>query len=121
MKFAKKPSIAYFLATLGADALFFGFTNPSKVATVWLMIGFMLAIVSIYWISRGLVALLGLYSKVIRRQHTRLVRAFTISGAALVALQSIGQLTLRDLAVLLPLVIVGYFYLSYARAGQPRA
>ena len=121
MKFAKKSFVVYFLATLAADAAFFGLTNPSRVATVWLMVGFILAVASIYWLSRGLVALLGLYSKAIRRQHTRLVRAFTISGGALVALQSVGQLTLRDLAVLLPLVIIGYFYLSYARASQPRA
>jgi len=117
----KKPAVIYLAITFAADGLFFGLTNPSKVSTIWLMVGFVLAVASIYWLARGFVALLGLYSKALRKQHKRLVRAFTLSGAVLIALQSIGQLTFRDLVVLLPLVLIGYFYVSYMRTDQPRA
>lgn len=120
MNFLKKPSVIYLVATIVADAAFFGLTDPAKVGTALLMIGFVLAVATIYWLSRGFTLLLGLYSKTLRQQRTRLTRALTVSGAVLVALQSIGQLSLRDLAVLLPLVTITYFYISYLRPDQPR-
>jgi hypothetical protein len=50
----------------------------------------------------------------LRVKHER--RAAMISGgiiAGLMALQSIGQLTFRDLFVLVPLISIAYFYISY--------
>lgn len=121
MNYLKKTFVLYLLITVAADGLFFGLTDPAKVGSVWLIVGFVLAVATIYWLARGFVALLGLYSKALRRQHRRLVRAFTLIGAVLVGLQSMGQLTFRDLAILVPMVLIGYFYISYSRAGQERA
>lgn len=82
------------------------------------MAGFVLAVVNIYWLARVLAALLGLYSKTLRRHNKRLARALTINGALLVGLQSVGQLSIRDLVVLIPLVAGSYLYLSLVRPGK---
>jgi hypothetical protein len=121
MKFIKKPLLIYLFLTIVADALFYGLSDPAGVGTVLLMVGFVLAVITIYWLSLGFAALLGLYSKTLRRQRQRLARAFTVGGAVLVALQSMGQLSLHDVAVLLPLVALAYFYVSYHRPNRSGA
>lgn len=121
MKFLKERFWLYLLATVVADALFFGLTNPADAGTTQLMIGFVLAVATIYWLARGFAGLLGLYSKVLKRQRRRLTKALTIGGAVLIGLQSMGQLSPRDVAVLLPLIVLAYFYVSYVRPGQRKA
>jgi hypothetical protein len=49
--------------------------------------------------------------RVKHRKRVSLTATALIAG--LVALQSIGQLSAHDLAVVVPLVALGYFYFSY--------
>lgn len=121
MKYIKSRSFALLGATLLLDLAFFGLTNPAHVASFWLIIAFLLGVVNLYWFNRGVVVLLGLYSLAARKQKRRLVRGLTLWGGVLLAMQSSGQLTARDLIVLLPLVVISYFYMIYARGKTLRA
>lgn len=109
----------YFTGTVLASALFFSATNPTHILSLWLMLGFLLLVGLLYWLICGLVALLGVYAKPIAANHRRLERALTLLGALLIAMQSAGQLTLKDVAVLLPLVLLAYLYVSYTKRVAP--
>lgn len=110
-------SVRLLLLTVAADGLFFGLTDPAKVASLWLVAGYLLAVVNLYWFFRVLVAVAGVYMKPIQRQQRHLTGVLTVTAAILLGMQSMGQLSVKDMAVLLPLVVLGYFYLRY---GQRR-
>jgi hypothetical protein len=102
------------MALLIADGLFFGLTNPAQVVSMGLMVGFLLAAASLYYLCGVCLAAGKLYGLSLGRP--RRVAAFAAGiSAGLLALQSIGELSVRDLLVLTPLVLVLYIYLGYGR------
>lgn len=97
-----------------SDGLFFGLTNPVKVASILVIIGFALVTLTVYWLSFNVQKVLALYAPWLSRQRKL---SLTITGgvASLMALQSIGQLTVRD-SLLIPLAAAAvYAYLGYNR------
>lgn len=118
MHFVKKHSVIYLLIVLGLDALLFGFTDPAHVASLWLIVAYVLAVATLYWVVQAVVGLASLYVSGIKKQRRRLVKLLTVLSAVLLALQSTGQLSVKDMALLVPLVILGYFYFSYGRKGK---
>jgi len=115
-----KRSVRWLLVTGALDALFFSLTDPAKVTPLFLMAGFILAVATIYWFFRATMVVLGVYSKTVHRQARQLARMLTLAAALLIALQSMGQLSFRDVLVLVPLLIIGYTYIRYNR-GRPTA
>lgn len=103
-------------ALIGVDCLFFGLTNPDKVPAMVLVAGFMLLIVNLYVIVSAVLALIRWYGVSFGEHRRKVVVAITASLSVLLALQSTGQLTSRDLIVLLPFVAIAYFYTSYQKA-----
>ncbi len=81
------------------------------------IIGFGLLSLTLYQLVRGLLRLGRLYGVTIKRQRSLAVY-LTLITAGLIALQSIGELNRRDLTVLLPLSILGYFYSAYLKTSQ---
>lgn len=118
MKYLQNRATRLLFLTLVLNVLFFSTTNPAKVAPLWLIVGFILAIATLYWFFRGVILLVGLYSKAICKQEKQLAKGLTVAATLVLALQSMGQLTVRDLLVLLPLVVLGYFYLRYGRRSE---
>lgn len=116
VKYIKKRSVMYFAVVVALDVAFFSSTDPGKVAAPWLIVGYILAVATLYWLVRAFVAFLGLYSKVLRRQKQRLVKVLTLIGAVLLAMQSVGQLTFKDMSMIVPLSLIAYFYFSYGRS-----
>jgi hypothetical protein len=116
----QKSSVRWLLITGVLDALFFSLTDPARVAPLWLIVGFILAVATMYWFFRAAMLLLGVYSKAVRKQARQLARVLTLAAALLIALQSMGQLSLRDVLVLAPLLIIAYTYIRYNR-GRPTA
>lgn len=95
-----------------ADGLFFGVTDPEKAASGLFIVAFVLLVVSLYVIMLGLSDIGARYGlRVKHRKRVSLTVSAFISG--MLALQSIGQLSVHDLAVVVPLVALGYFYFSY--------
>ena len=96
------------------DGLFFGLTNPVKVASIVVIVGFALLTLSVYWLSYNLQKILSLYAPWLSRQRNL---SLTLTGglASLLALQSIGQLTMRD-SLLIPVAALAvYAYLGYGK------
>lgn len=99
------------------DALFFGFTNPSTVNSQLLIVGYILAVITIYVVLRVLGRLAALYG--VPRAGAR--RFATIASGVIgisLALSSMGELTVRDVTVMVPLAVLLYVYLYYARARE---
>ena len=100
------------LGLIVTDGLFFGLTNPVKVASILLIVGFALLMVTVYWLFYNLQKILGLYAPWLSRQRKL---SLSLSGGmgALLALQSVGQLTIRD-SLLIPLAALAlYAYFGY--------
>lgn len=99
---------------IAIDILFFGFTNPTNVASWLLIVGFGLVVATLYVSLRLALSIGGVYNPWFQRQR-RPVAYLTGVLAAMLALQSIGQLSLRDSVVLLVLSAVLAVYYGYSR------
>jgi len=112
MKNLTKSSITLPLSLIIIDSLLFSLSDPRKVPSFLLIVAFLLLTATFYYVVKGLVKLLGWYG-VNAKHPNRLASTITAVFGGITALQSIGELTGRDMLVLLPLVLVGYLYFSY--------
>lgn len=108
----KKITAGLFIVTV----LFFAVTNPAKLPPIVLMIGFGLILATLYGIVRLLLVMVGVKQRLKPQHYSLLVFSLTVLPVLLIALQSLGQLTLRDGATLLLLFIIGFFYVSRTTA-----
>lgn len=95
------------------DAAVFGGTDPQRVPSFMLIVGFLFFTATIYRILGSLLAIPGLYGISLKHKR-RLQRVATGLVAGLTALQSIGQLSSRDVMVLSLLALLLFLYTSYA-------
>ncbi len=104
------------MALVIADSLFFGLSDPERVASVGLIVGFCLFVVSLYQLLYALLTFASWYglgpASAMRR---RLAGTLTGLAASIVALQSTGELGTRDILVLVPLLVGVYLYSYVAR------
>lgn len=102
---------------LAVDLIFFTRTDASKVAPIVLIAGFLLLVVTCYIGIYGLLSFARLYG--IPFHHKKRLAMF-LSGVVglLVALQSIGELSSRDVLVILPLAALAYAYGMYLFAHR---
>lgn len=105
---------------LVADSLLFGATDPNETPSFMLMVGFLLLSVTVYYMLDGLLSLTGLYGLPVRHRK-RVLRTMTLLVSGLLALQSIGQLSARDILILAPLTSLMYFYVAYSKSSRQRA
>ncbi len=104
---------------LAADTILFTATDPQEVPSIILIVGFLLLTATLYYFVRALLAVARWYGLLPSDSHRRrLARVITGLTAGLVALQSIGQLSIRDVLVLLPLTLLAYLYITYGRANK---
>lgn len=104
-------------ALLALDGLFFGLTEPYAVAAPMLMVGVGLIVVNLYFIIRGIIKMARWYGISFGSHARRVAAVATAVIGSVVALQSIGQLSPRDVIVLLPFAIIGYLYSSYGQSS----
>jgi hypothetical protein len=117
MKFRLQKQNWRLVGLLAADALLFSNSNATKVPSYMVIIGFILLSLTCYYLVYGLISFSGYYGVHVRRKHTLSFYITAITGV-LVALQSIGELGTRDIWVLLPLALLGYFYSAYAKKAS---
>ncbi len=103
------------IVLLTADILFFSVTNPQKGSSIMLMMAFLLLAVTLMYICKGIMQLLSLYGFSFSKNNKRL--PIYVSGVAigLMALQSIGELSIKDTLIFIPLTIILYIYLTFGR------
>lgn len=114
-----RPTIAG-LVLLVADGLFFTLTNPNAVPSSILIVGFVLFALSLYGLLRLLLAGMAFYGVPVNRHSKRIALVLGLCGSVAIALQSLGELTARDLLVLSLLSVIAYVYTSYGRGPQPK-
>jgi NhaP-type Na+/H+ or K+/H+ antiporter len=107
----------YALAVLIADVIFFSSINASQIAPFVLIIGFALLLLTCYIFIYVLLSIARLYGLPIRYKQRLALYLSGVIGLV-VALQSIGELTPRDILVLLPLATLGYMYAVYTTARK---
>ena len=98
-----------------ADLLFFGTTNPANVPSYMLVVGFLLFTATFYYFVLGILRLGKWYGLGFSKKQVRMARIITAVVAGIVALQSTGQLSSREIYVLIPLAMIAYVYMSYVR------
>lgn len=104
---------------VAADCLVFTFVNPRTASAMWLIIGFVLLGLTFFGLAGLLSGLLKSYGEQTHRAGKRFLRYGAAICLALVGLQSIGQLTIKDVAALLPFVIIAYLYFGYGKKFAP--
>ena len=82
-----------------------------------LIVGYLLLCATLYYLFDGLLSLGRLYGVPVRHKKRFLRTAILLAGGV-IALQSIGQLSPRDILVLAPLSILLYLYVAYARSTR---
>jgi hypothetical protein len=102
-------------ALLLADLAVFGGTSPHSAPSIVLFIGFLLLSASFYMLLLGALRLVAWYGVSPGARRRRFIRLSAGVFSGLVALQSIGELSSRDILVALPLVLMAYMHLSYGR------
>lgn len=100
-----------------ADLAVFCLTNTETTPSFMLILGFLLLSATVYWLIKGLVRLARFYGIRFKRQK-RITLVLTIVVSSLIALQSIGQLGLKDIVVGLIIAVIYYLYSSYAKGGN---
>jgi len=102
-----------------ADAVVFGATNPNETVSFMLIVGYVLLCITLYYLFDALLSLSRLYGVPLRHKKRFLRTAIGVT-AGVIALQSIGQLSPRDILVLVPLITLLYLYIAYTRSTRQR-
>ena len=100
-----------------SDTLFFLFDDPRKLAPGLMIIGFLLTGGSVYLLFRigaWIMKAMGL----IREYRPLIVLSASLIFSLIIILQALGQLSFRDLAVIIPLAAVSYFYFTKTRSSN---
>ena len=96
------------------DITFFGLTTPSSANSVTVIAGALLLGAGTYvWLGL-LVRLIAAFYPMALNVQRRVLIFLTLLSLSLVLMQSIGQLSGRDVLTLLPFAIALYAYISYA-------
>ncbi len=103
---ALKPAIAVL-----AGLLFFSFVSPTAVPLVMLVVGFIMLGVLLYGSLKILLLITGLNERLRVSRRRAIVLLGVCLPLLLIMLQSIGQLTIRDIVTLGGLFVVGVFYI----------
>lgn len=116
-RFKKYKQFRLHAVILLLDALFFAFFSPDDSAWV-ILPALVLMIMTIWLLFRLLVQGLSRIVPLKAGVQKRLVRLFVVATGLVIALQSIGQLTAKDVLTIVPLVAILYFYLAYAGSAS---
>lgn len=110
----KHKLLGQLIFLLIVDGLFFGIANPNKVNSLFLIVGFILLGLSFYVLIQIILTyLIKLGFKVKNRR--KIAGFIVVLSCLMLALQSIGQLSVRDVFILVPLTVLLYIYAAYIR------
>jgi hypothetical protein len=102
---------------VGAGLLFFATTTPKSVPSVWLVAGFVVVGAMLYAVLRLILIHTGLEKRLPAPYRRGIYLCGALLPVLLLMMQSIGQLTIRDILTLGGLFLLGAFYV--ARSGWP--
>ena len=114
-KHIKKRSVRLPAAVLVADGLFFGLVNPHQAPAIMLMAGYLLLAVTVLGAVQLIVQALRWYGGDTQRIGKQVLHYGAAALLLVIALQSTGQLTIRDIMTLVPLTILAFWYFGLRR------
>jgi hypothetical protein len=97
------------------NLVIFGLTDPVNSMPIVVILGFLVLSLDLYLIVRLVVRFLSLFIGKVQLHRHRLTTLFTAFLVVCLGLGSIGQLTWRDLLVVVIVAAVAYFYSLYFR------
>ena len=117
-----KPQILKTALAWGGLLAFMTLFRPANLPVVALIVPFVLIYVSFYnlWRLFGLVRHRYFVKDGEWKPHRKLGMAICCCLVLLLVLQSLGQLTLRDVVTLVAIVALGYVYVARSRFVLPR-
>lgn len=110
--FKRLPEVTVLAATILGGLIFFSVVSPQNSPPMMLVVGFLFLLVAIYCIVRLAARALHLSTRLKPVPYHGLLIGVSLLPITLLALQSIGQLTPRDVITLAILFVAGYFYVS---------
>lgn len=105
------------ISLLILDWLLFSVTNPRNVPSWLIIVAFLMVSATLYYATKAILYAVGWYGLQVA-QPRRLAAIVTGLLAILIAFQSVGQLSQRDILVGLPLMVLAYLYFSYGRSPE---
>ncbi len=108
-----------FAALIAADLVVFTAVDPSKASALWLITGYVLLGMTVFALASSIAGAFKQYGTRAHSLSTRFLRYGAAIVVVLVGLQSVGQLTVKDVATLLPLALLAYLYLGYGKKAAP--
>lgn len=114
----RKAALKYII-TITVSLLFFSLVSPTAVPLVMLIVGFVMLGALFYAIWQLLLLASGLTPKLTTVQRRVIIVLGVFLPLLLIMLQSLGQLTVRDVLTLSGVFVVGAFYiLQLNRQGR---
>ncbi len=104
---------------LVVDLLFFTLTNPERLPSFAWIIGLVLLAATLYSLLYAVLGVADWYGLPLGWHRRRLAGMLVGLTCGLLALQSVGELSTRDILVVLPLALIAYLYSSYAGGKRP--
>jgi hypothetical protein len=102
-------------ALLVADGLVFMTVDPQSAPAIWLIVGYILLGVSLFATAALFATAFRSYGQRIYKTAWRLLAYAATALIIMIGLQSIGQLTIRDVLTLLPFTLIAYWYFGYSK------
>ena len=117
IKTASTHKVLQIAALLFADTIFFIVNDPSHLSLILMILGWILIGITVYMVCLYGVRI-SLRAGLIKDQKR--INPVLLSGVIylVLVLQAVGQLTLRDIAALLPLMIIGYLYFKRVKSEK---
>jgi hypothetical protein len=107
-------------ALLVTDGLVYSLVDPTKASALWLITGFALLGLSMLSLAALLAQSVKTYGEQAHRIAWRILRYGVVAAVILIGLQSIGQLTTKDILTFAPFVITAYWYFGYSKRTASR-
>lgn len=115
---AYPPVLKKLAAIILVDLLFFSMIDPRRGNMLVLIVACLLAYTSVYVVCRlGMWLFVKAFPISVATQK-RVALAVTIGATFLLFMQSLGQLSSRDIFAVVPLTLVTYFYMAYASSTR---
>lgn len=110
--------VQFCIGLVVADAVIFTSINPSSASAPWLIIGYILLGVTFLGFANLVASVLKGYGEGPYAIGKRFLRYSAATIIALIGLQSIGQLTAKDVVAVVPLAVLAYLYFGYGKRFQ---
>jgi hypothetical protein len=115
--FLKHKGFYKYPITLALDAVFFGGINAYKVKQIFLVFAFALLMFNFYLLVYSVTSLIRLHGDPIKRNRSFSIYSALLLGM-LVALESIGSLSSKDIFWALLFGVIAYIYIGYVNISK---